>query len=183
MRKSEKKIALFGGSFNPPHIGHQMILTYLSFSYDFDEIWVLPVYHHYFAKDKYLIAHKDRVAMSQIAFEKISSKIKIKETDIENEFIKFFDTLTFLKEKYFDFEFNLILGEDNYLSKDKWFKFDEIEKMSNIIYLGREGVESDLNIAFKFPKISSTKIRDDYFLNRKMLDLDVVKYIKKNSLY
>ena len=183
MKKREKDIALFGGSFNPPHIGHQMILTYLSFSYDFDEIWILPVYHHYFAKDKYLISHKDRVAMSKIAFEKISSKIKVKEIDIENKFIKSFDTLRFLKEKYPYLNFNLILGEDNYLSRDKWFKFNEIEKMSNIIYLGREGIESNLNLPFKFPKISSTKIRDNYIQNSKMLDLKVIEYIKDNNLY
>ena len=182
-----KNIAIFGGSFNPPHIGHQMILTYLAFSYNFDEIWVSPVYHHYFQKDKYLISEKNRLEMSEIAFKKISNKIEIKSIDIDNKFVKTFNTLTYLKSNFKDYNFTLILGEDNYLSRDRWFKFPEIEKMAEIIYLGREGVVSDLNLPFKFPKISSTKIRDGIKNNNidifKMLDIDVIEYIKDNKLY
>lgn len=41
-----KKIALFGGSFDPPHLGHQLVISYLMGSQDIDECWVIPAYKH-----------------------------------------------------------------------------------------------------------------------------------------
>lgn len=180
-----KEIALFGGSFNPPHLGHQMMLTYLSNSYDFDEIWVNPVKKHYFEKDKYLISTINRVEMAKLAFEKISVHIKVKKLDINNSFSKTYDTINFLKreEHYNNINFTLILGEDNYNSRKKWYKFNEIEKMVGIIYLGRSGTNSELNLPFKFPDISSSKIRNNIKENKLLLDKDVFQYIIDNGLY
>jgi len=180
-----KEIALFGGSFNPPHLGHQMMLVYLANTYSFDEIWVNPVKNHYFEKDKYLISAENRVKMAEIAFKKLSEHIKIKEIDIINNFSKTYDTINFLKRDKHnkDINFTLVLGEDNYNSRHKWYKFDEIEKMVNIIYLGRTGVKSELNLPFKFPDISSSKIRNNINKNKLLLDKDVFRYIMDNGLY
>jgi nicotinate-nucleotide adenylyltransferase len=179
-----KNIAIFGGSFNPPHLGHQMMIGYLCYTYNFDEIWINPVNKHYFDKDKYLINVNQRVAMAKIAFEKISSIIKVKTIDIDNNFSKTYDAITFLKEKHNkDINFTLVLGEDNYNSRYKWYKFDKIEEMVDIIYLGRTNTQSELNLPFKFPDISSTKIREDIENNKLLLDKDVYEYVIKNGLY
>jgi len=180
-----KEIALFGGSFNPPHLGHQMMLVYLINTYNFNEIWVNPVNKHYFDKDKYLIDVEKRVEMAKIAFEKISEHVKVKKIDIDNDFSKTYDTIKFLKrEKYYnDVNFTLILGEDNYNSRYKWYKFDEIEKMVDIIYLGRTGIKSELKLPFKFPDISSSKIRNNIHENKLLLDKDIFEYIVENGLY
>ncbi len=176
-----KKIAVFGGSFNPPHVAHQMILTYISNCFDFDEIWVNPVYRHYFSKDKYLVSSSDRLKMASLAFEKLSSKIFVKSIDIDNKFIKSFDTFSFLTKKYSFYSFTLFLGEDNYLSKDKWYKFSELQKLIEIRYVGREGYDSDLHLPFKFPAISSSYARGN--LDCGIIDLNVLEFIKKNKLY
>jgi len=180
-----KKVALFGGSFNPPHLGHQMMLVYLVNTYNFDEIWVNPVKKHYFKKNKYLISVKNRVEMAKIAFEKISELIKVKKIDIDNNFSKTYDTINFLKRDNLNnnINFTLILGEDNYNTKNQWYKFDEIEKMVDIIYLGRNGVISELDLPFKFPDISSSKIRSSINKSKLLLDKDVFKYILDNDLY
>ncbi len=178
-----KNIAIFGGSFNPPHIGHQMMLMYLCYSCSFDEIWVNPVYHHYFDKDKYLISLNNRVEMSIMAFEKIDDKIKVKTIDIDNKFSKTYETICFLKEKYKEINFTLILGEDNYQSRHNWYRFEDIEKMVEIIFLGRMNVNTELKLPFKFPSISSSEIRKDIEKNQKLLDKDVYNYIILNKLY
>lgn len=178
-----KKIALFGGSFNPPHIGHQMMVFYLSTCYNFDEIWILPVFEHYFAKNKYLIDYSVRKKMAEAAFLKISNKIFIKDIEEENKFNKSYETLSYLTNKYKDYQFSLVLGEDNYNSRHKWYKFDEIEKMAEIIYLGRDGVISELKLPFKFPQISSSNIRENIKENFLYLDKDVYDYITLNKLY
>lgn len=178
-----KKIALFGGSFNPPHIGHQMMVFYLSSCYNFDEIWILPVFEHYFAKNKYLIEYSVRKTMAELAFSKISNKIFIKDIEEENKFNKSYETLSYLTENFKEYKFTLVLGEDNYNSRHNWYKFDEIEKMAEIIYLGRDGVTSELNLPFKFPQIASSKIRENVKENFLYLDKDVYDYILSNNLY
>ena len=179
-----KKIALFGGSFNPPHLGHQMMLMHLAYSYNFDEIWINPVNKHYFAKDKYLIKLEHRLNMAKIAFEKISKNIKINAVDIDNNFSKSYDSLNFLTQKNKNkHKYTLVLGEDNYNSRKQWYKFNEIEKMAEVIYFGRNSVKSELNLPFKFPDISSSQIRENLKDNKLLLDKVILDYIKKNSLY
>jgi nicotinate-nucleotide adenylyltransferase len=185
LKENMKNIALFGGSFNPPHLGHQMMLVYLSNTYNFDEIWVNPVKKHYFEKDKYLIKSFHRVEMAKIAFEKLSEHIKVKNIDINNNFSKTYDTISFLKREKHNKNINitLILGEDNYNSKKQWYKFDKIEEMVNILYLGRCGIKSDLSLPFKFPDISSSRLRENIKENKLFLDKDIFKYILDNNLY
>jgi len=180
-----KEIALFGGSFNPPHLGHQMMLLYLLLVYDFDEIWINPVGKHYFDKDRFLIPPKHRINMAKIAFEKLSEKVRVKTFDIDNNFSKTYDTINFLKRENYKnkIKITLILGEDNYNSRNKWYKFDELEKEVNIIYLGRSNIQSNLKLPFKFPNISSSEIRKNLSDSILMLDKEVFQYIKANKLY
>jgi len=52
-----------------------------------------------------------------------------------------------------------------------------------IIYFGRNSVKSELNLPFKFPDISSSKIRENLEDNKLLLDKDILNYIKENNLY
>ena len=62
-------ITLFGGSFNPPTLGHEMVLEQifkLKLIPNLDEIWLLPEYQHSFAKNQLLIDARERMAMTQL---------------------------------------------------------------------------------------------------------------------
>ena len=48
---AKPKIALFGGSFNPPHISHQMLLFYLVNYKEFELIYLIPAFKHPFGKN------------------------------------------------------------------------------------------------------------------------------------
>ena len=51
MSTRPKTVALLGGSFNPPHVGHLIAVTYVKATQPVDEIWLLPTYHHPFGKE------------------------------------------------------------------------------------------------------------------------------------
>ena len=59
------RIALFGGSFNPPHIGHQMACLYVLETSSCKELWMVPTFRHPF--DKALAPFEDRFEMCRRA--------------------------------------------------------------------------------------------------------------------
>jgi len=64
--KRSRHIALFGGSFNPPHEGHREIVRRLARRKSIDEVWVLPVWRHPFRKK--LPSFKKRLSMCRRYF-------------------------------------------------------------------------------------------------------------------
>ena len=56
-----RRVGLFGGSFNPPHVAHQLVALYVLETL-VDEVWFVPTYSHPFGKD--LAAYDHRIAMS-----------------------------------------------------------------------------------------------------------------------
>ena len=59
------RVAIFGGSFNPPHVAHVLAVTYVLATEDLDEILVVPCFRHPFAKE--LAPFEDRFAMCELA--------------------------------------------------------------------------------------------------------------------
>ena len=59
------RVALFGGSFNPPHVAHQLAALYVLETQPIDELWFVPVYEHVFGKP--LAPYADRVTMCELA--------------------------------------------------------------------------------------------------------------------
>ena len=58
-------VALFGGSFNPPHAAHQLVALYVLETQPIDELWFVPTYEHLFGKP--LAPYEHRVAMCELA--------------------------------------------------------------------------------------------------------------------
>jgi nicotinate-nucleotide adenylyltransferase len=87
-----KNIAILGGSFNPPHIGHKLIIDYVNKHYDFiDQIFIIPVGSHAFGKD--LISFQKRKRLCELCFTDIKTKI----LDIEEGKVsKTYNTIIFI---------------------------------------------------------------------------------------
>ena len=63
-------ILLFGGSFNPPHLGHQIVIEQaFELIPNLDELWLLPTYNHAFGKD--LAPATDRLAMCKLLIDSL----------------------------------------------------------------------------------------------------------------
>ena len=114
------KIGLYFGSFNPIHIGHTAIAGYMTEFSDLDQVWFVVSPHNPLKKKETLLADHQRLYMTQLA---IGDNDKLKASDIEFKLpvpSYTIDTLTYLKEKYENNEFCLVMGEDNLLSLHKW---------------------------------------------------------------
>ncbi len=122
------KIALFGGSFNPPHLGHQAVVKNLTKSSLFDEVWILPSFKHPF--EKKLASFEDRLEMCQLAFKDLGKKIQIStlEKELNSPEGYTVDLIHSLLKKYPKHNFSLVIGTDLFQEKSRWKNFEEIEK-------------------------------------------------------
>jgi nicotinate-nucleotide adenylyltransferase len=114
------KIGLYFGSFNPVHIGHMAIAGYMTEFAGLDQLWFVVSPHNPLKKKETLLADHHRLYMSQLA---IGDSQKLKATDIEFKLpvpSYTIDTLTYLKERYPENEFSLVMGEDNLYTLHKW---------------------------------------------------------------
>lgn len=180
------KIALFGGSFNPPHIGHIQAANFILDNYDVDGMLVIPVFKHAFSKE--LASFEHRLNMLRLAFKR--DKIEI--SDIERRLgeSRTLTTIQALQEERPDCSFRLIVGSDILYERHKWYKFDEIEKLATPIVLERQGYEHKEAANADMPDISSTTIRAILSIRggasklaQEYLSEEVYQYIVQNKLY
>ncbi len=130
-----KKVGLFFGSFNPIHIGHLILANYILENSDMAELWFVVSPQNPFKDKKSLLSDHNRLDMVQLA---VKNYPNMRVSNVEFSLPKpsyTIDTLTYLKEKYPDHSFALIMGEDNLKGLPKWKNSDKlIENYQIIVY-------------------------------------------------
>jgi len=199
--KYKSKIGIFGGGFDPPHIGHQLIIFSILTSGFLNYSFIIPCSNHPFNKNMSLFLH--RLKMCNLAFSKFS-KNKVLILDLENYLIiPTFSVTTIESIKLLrpDLLIFIVIGGDNWNKINKWYKYKYIYILSNFIIFYRKNIINinliknisvfTINNAFCIPNISSTYIRkilkkefikkDIYLKN--IIDKKILKYIINNKLY
>ncbi len=188
------KIGLFFGSFNPIHIGHQIIANYMANYTDLDQVWLVVSPQNPLKTKNDLINVYDRLEMTKLAFEE-STKIKVSDIELKLPLPSYtIDTLTHLQEKYPENHFSLIMGADNLSTIHKWKNFEQILKYYSILVYPRPGIDlskwkdnpSVTITEAPLMEISATFIRKSiqqkknvqYFISEKVL-----QFIESKSLY
>ena len=118
------RIGLFFGSFNPIHTGHLIIANYMATQTDLREVWLVVSPHNPLKARHTLAGDYDRLHLVQLA---VSDNPTLKASDIEFGLPKpsyTIDTLTYLREKYPDKSFALIMGSDNLATLHKWKNYE-----------------------------------------------------------
>ena len=132
-----KKIGLFFGSFNPIHIGHLILANYIVEYTDLDELWFVVSPQNPLKSKKSLLHDHDRYDMVEMA---IKNYPKMRVSDIEFSMPRpsyTIDSLTYLRERYPEYTFGLIMGEDNLVSLPKWKNYETLIKNHQIIVYPR----------------------------------------------
>lgn len=154
---SRSTFAVFGGSFNPPHVGHVLAVTYVSSVFPVDGVLVIPVYRHVFGKD--LASFEDRFAMCEAAMGWLP---RVEVSDVERRLggeSRTLHTLEALLAEAPDRDLRLVIGSDVLPDLPKWYRFERIRELAPPIILGRAGhPHPDAPLAV-LPEVSSTTIR------------------------
>lgn len=190
----KKNIGLFFGTFNPVHIGHMVIASYMAEFANLDEVWMVVSPHNPFKEKSSLLDDYQRLHMVNLA---INNHPKLRASDIEFKLAQpsyTIHTLTHLVEKFPNYHFSLIMGADNLQNFKKWKNYERILEISNLLVYPRPGYDGgDFKhytsvkwIDAPLMQISSTFIRkalkDKKELNY-MLPEKVLSYIKEMHFY
>lgn len=120
----KEKIGLFFGSFNPVHVGHLIIANYMATQTDLDKVWLVVSPQNPLKNKRTLANDYDRLHLVKVAVE---DSPQLKASNVEFKLPKpsyTIDTLVYLKERYPDKDFVLIMGGDNLLTFTKWKNYE-----------------------------------------------------------
>lgn len=185
MRDSRRpKIAVFGGSFDPPHNYHLQIGLHVLKTQNIDEVWFMPVQRHVLGKQSVPFANRMAMVNALIA----PHRPRLSVSDFENRSGASGYTIDLLKDlhsAYPDHRFSLVLGTDIREETDRWKNFDEIARDFPIIWIGREGHMAEISDTV-LPDVSSTHIRNSLMAHQPVNDVvspSVLMEIALRGLY
>ena len=122
------KVGLFFGTYNPVHVGHLIIANHLAEHSDLDQIWFVVTPQSPHKKKKNLLDNHQRLEM---VFRATKDFPKLVPSSIEFNLSQpnfTVHTLAYLEEKYPNYQFALIMGEDNLISLPKWKNSEVIKE-------------------------------------------------------
>jgi nicotinate-nucleotide adenylyltransferase len=156
-------VAVYGGSFSPPHVGHAMVASWLRWTERADEVWLLPVFRHAFEGQhgKQLASFEDRCAWCEALAEAVGPGVKVCRIEAELPTPSYtIDTLRSLRDRHPGIQFRLVLGSDVLSQLPEWRDWDSIEREFSPIIVARAGYPADLELnSPEFPGVSSSDIR------------------------
>ena len=183
-----KHVGILGGSFDPPHIAHQLLaLSALSLE-PIDELWVVPCADHPFAKN--LSSFEHRLKMCELAFSRFQN---VKVLDVEkhlptpNYTVR---TLEYFLQQQSDLRLSFIIGSDVVEQFSTWHESERILELCEVIVYLREGFEAKIPSSNRIlvrsgmvlPGIKSREIRAKAN-GFSFTDTRVAQYIADKRLY
>lgn len=179
------KIALFGGSFDPPHLGHMLAAIYVLGTADLDRLWFIPCYQHAFGKP--LAPYEHRLAMCLRALEILPPTVEVSSVEGELKGIsRTVDTVRHLQEKHPEHSFSLVVGSDLLSEQGQWKDGKALREMLPMIVVGRAGSECEPAACLTIPNVNSTAIRRRLSQGEAVSHLmprSVLEYIEDHGLY
>ncbi|MDE6650860.1 MAG: nicotinate-nucleotide adenylyltransferase [Paramuribaculum sp.] len=190
-----KTVGLYGGSFNPVHVGHLIVASYIAQWSDIDEVWLmLSPLNPFKVQDRELLPIQPREDMLRLAVNN-NCFLDICDEQLNMPVPSYtVDTLDSLSKTHPDISFRCIIGSDSWSGFTGWKEWERIISDYGVIIYPRPGYPVDDKslpegvIIVNAPSvdISSTFIRRaiaegkdvDYFVPEA-----VNRYIKSNNLY
>ena len=195
-----RRIGIFGGTFNPPHIGHIEAAKAFIDKANLDELIVMPAFIPPHKEYDVTVTCEDRFEMCKIAFGNISKTVV---SDLEiSRGGKSYTYLTLQELKTSEKELYFLCGTDMILTMDNWRHPEIIFSLANICYIRRENDpeitglidEKCREYSIKYGakvmpidaeviEISSSEIRSDIMKISNYLTKEVAEYVNKAGLY
>ncbi len=194
-----KKIVIYGGAFNPPHLGHAAVLDLLLKNFSCDEVWIIPSASR---KDKQIaVSGRDRKNMLEEllrhGFSGIKTPIILSDLEINRDRPTVtYETKAELESLHFGHEFHFLIGSDSVAEiEEKWVRGPELFSEARFVIVGRpkfkipEKLPNYSSVVGSLPEsldMSSTSVRDKISKGESVsqyLPPAVEQYIKNRNLY
>ncbi len=143
------KIGLFGGTFDPIHIGHLRAAEEIREMYFLDVIYFIPVYIPPHKREKKIADYEDRVSMIRLSI-KGNRFMKLSDIEIKRGGVSYsYDTIRYFEDKFKDIYF--IIGVDAFSEINTWYRYKELFNHTNFIVMVRPSHSKNVGIEL-FPE-------------------------------
>ncbi len=182
---SVQHIALYGGSFDPPHLGHVLSVAWALSAADIDRVLIIPTWNHAFEKEHWA-SFEERFAMCELAFAPFHG---VGISSVEQRLggvSRTLRTIEALESEHPDASFRLLIGADVLPATDRWHRWDEVVRAAPPLVIGRQGYPVPEGCPISIPNINSTDIRAQLSNAGNvsgLLPRAVIAYIRERDLY
>ncbi len=136
------KVGIFGGSFNPPHMGHVACLSTVQKKAGLDKIVVIPTYQSPLKTQVEGPTPEQRLEMVKLALQGFGTQFEVDPQEIKRGGTSYtIDTITEYRKKYEADDLYLIVGADHLELFSSWKDYKTLLKEANIIFTTRPGFE------------------------------------------
>ena len=191
MKAVRKKIGIYGGTFNPIHVGHIQIARTMTERGIVDEVWMMISPLNPFKQGSTdILPDNMRLALTEKALEG-EERIVASDYEFHLQLPSYtWNTLQNLSRDYPDCDFTLVIGADNWASFDRWSHPEEIIENYKIAVYPRRGYDIDesslpqnvTTVSMPLIDVSSTDIRQRIRKGlsvRKLLPKSIIDDCKK----
>ena len=190
-----RKIGIFGGSFNPIHVGHAIIASHIIEHSPLDQLWLMVTPENPFKQGARLAPEVHRLRMTEMVSRRLPG---VTTSAFEFQLPRpsyTIDTLRALQHRFPDDEFFLVVGADNWEAWERWKDHDAIVSDFHVLVYPRLGCQVSIpeELAGRVQlvdapviEISSTAIRERLAQGKDVTFLvpeEVGQYISKHQLY
>lgn len=193
------RIGCLFGTFDPPHLGHVALAQHMLSACELDQVWLVVTPQNPFKTDRQLSPDEHRLAMTRLAVRGVDGLVASGfEIDLPRPSYTV-DSLRFMRHRWPDHTFSLIIGSDNLASFHRWKDAEDILEHHELLVYPRDGFQEHLaasafhghpglRIVTEAPMLplSSTEIRRRIRAWEPVDDLlppAVLSYIRQHRLY
>lgn len=168
MENKVKNLGIFGGTFDPIHLGHIGCAEAAADAFNIDQIWFMPANHPNFKQDDDICDIAHRIKMCELALKDHGNdKFCVSDIEAKREGITYTsDTLEILHSDYPDTNLFFITGSDAVFGLSNWHNADKILELATIIAVTRKG--------FFKPSEQQNQFLDEHSQKIKLIEADVI---------
>ena len=178
-----KTVALYGGSFDPPHIGHEAIIEALGKLNFIDDIIIMPTFLNPF-KESFTAPPALRLEWLQKNFSDYKN-VKVSSFEIDKKRkVPAIESVKMLRNKYD--KIYLVIGADNLKSLENWYKYNELKELVTFIVATRKNSSSVPQHFITLDvdeDISSSQLRENIDISKlpKKCASEIAHYYKEHN--
>jgi nicotinate-nucleotide adenylyltransferase len=135
-------VGLFGGTFDPPHIGHLLVAEHAREILGLDRLVMIPAATSPHKRERTLTPAEHRLAMVRIAVAGVSH-IEVSDAEVRRGGVSYsIDTLQMMQREYAGADLTLIIGMDNVADFGTWRDPEGILSIARVAVLTRPGFQT-----------------------------------------